>query len=93
MCYSTQYSSGLKLFLKSFFSWQWIEAEDLERNEVGDCKYHEAWKRLCDSDGILVPGGFGERGVEGKIAAIEWARQKNKPFLGKCSLIATILFL
>ena len=34
--------------------------------------------------GILVPGGFGSRGVEGKIAAIEWARTKSKPFLGIC---------
>jgi CTP synthase len=34
--------------------------------------------------GVLVPGGFGSRGVEGKIAAIEWARTKSKPFLGIC---------
>lgn len=36
------------------------------------------------SSGVLVPGGFGTRGVEGKIAAIEWARTKGKPFLGIC---------
>ena len=34
--------------------------------------------------GVLVPGGFGSRGIEGKIAAIEWARTKSKPFLGIC---------
>ena len=49
-------------------------------------------KSLCDSaslrlkniDGILVPGGFGSRGVEGKIAAIKYAREKKIPFLGIC---------
>lgn len=34
--------------------------------------------------GVLVPGGFGERGIEGMIAAIQWARENNKPFLGVC---------
>lgn len=34
--------------------------------------------------GVLVPGGFGSRGVEGKITAIQWARSKSKPFLGIC---------
>jgi len=39
---------------------------------------------LSDCDGIIVPGGFGSRGAEGKIAAIQYAREKNKPFLGLC---------
>jgi CTP synthase len=39
---------------------------------------------LDDLDGIVVPGGFGYRGVEGKIAAIRYAREKNIPFLGLC---------
>ena len=34
--------------------------------------------------GVLVPGGFGSRGIEGKITAIEWARTQSKPFLGIC---------
>lgn len=34
--------------------------------------------------GVLVPGGFGSRGIEGKIAAIQWARLQKKPFLGIC---------
>lgn len=41
-------------------------------------------KKLSDYDGILVPGGFGPRGTEGKIAAIEYARVNNIPFLGLC---------
>ena len=42
--------------------------------------YHEAWKKLCECEGVLVPGGFGKRGVEGKIAATQWARHVfNKP--------------
>lgn len=63
-----------------------IEAESLEasaklNNEV---QYHEAWKALCETNGLIVPGGFGDRGVEGKIAAIEWARTRKIPFLGVC---------
>ena len=37
-----------------------------------------------DTDGILVPGGFGDRGVEGKIVAIQYARENKVPFLGIC---------
>lgn len=37
----------------------------------------------CHYSGILVPGGFGIRGTEGKLQAISWARTKKKPFLGK----------
>jgi CTP synthase len=39
---------------------------------------------LAHADGILVPGGFGERGSEGKIAAIRWARESGRPFFGIC---------
>jgi CTP synthase len=39
---------------------------------------------LGDCDGVLVPGGFGPRGIEGKIAAIKYARENKKPFLGLC---------
>ncbi|KAM9320154.1 CTP synthase 1 [Gastrophryne carolinensis] len=41
------------------------------------------WKEMADS-GVLVPGGFGVRGTEGKIHAISWARKQKKPFLGVC---------
>ena len=34
--------------------------------------------------GVLVPGGFGTRGIEGKIAAAKWARENKKPYLGIC---------
>lgn len=37
-----------------------------------------------DADGVLVPGGFGDRGVEGKILAATYAREKNVPYLGIC---------
>ena len=50
------------------------EGADLER----------ASQRLAGVDGVLVPGGFGIRGVEGKIAAIRWAREHEVPFLGLC---------
>ncbi|CAN8018104.1 unnamed protein product [Ixodes persulcatus] len=65
---------------------KYIDAEELEPEMKRDdpVKFHAAWQNLCRSDGILVPGGFGSRGVEGKIAAIEWARKTKKPFLGVC---------
>lgn len=46
-------------------------------------KYHEAWQKLCAADGVLVPGGFGTRGTEGKIMACKWARENKIPFLGE----------
>ena len=54
----------------------WVNSEDLES--------HGAAKYLADVQGIVVPGGFGIRGVEGKIAAIEYAREHRIPFLGLC---------
>jgi len=47
-------------------------------------KEENAWKHLKSVDGILIPGGFGDRGIEGKILAIEYARTHRKPFLGIC---------
>ncbi|WP_059104164.1 CTP synthase [Shouchella shacheensis] len=54
----------------------WVYAE-----QVNDANVKE-W--LQDADGILVPGGFGDRGVEGKISAIRYARENQVPFLGIC---------
>uniref|UniRef100_A0A673ZAU1 CTP synthase n=1 Tax=Salmo trutta TaxID=8032 RepID=A0A673ZAU1_SALTR len=63
---------------------KYIDSADLEPNTLTEepVKYHEAWQKLCSADGILVPGGFGVRGTEGKIQAINWARKQKKPFLG-----------
>lgn len=47
-------------------------------------EYEEAWRKLRSANGILVPGGFGNRGVEGKILAINYARTNRVPFLGIC---------
>ncbi|XP_062891603.1 CTP synthase 1-like isoform X1 [Mobula hypostoma] len=65
---------------------KYIDSADLEpaRQEDDPVKYHEAWQNLCSANGILVPGGFGVRGTEGKILAIAWARKQKKPFLGVC---------
>ncbi|MGB6058235.1 MAG: CTP synthase [Microthrixaceae bacterium] len=54
----------------------WIEAEDVEGLLVSG--------RLSSLDGIVIPGGFGERGIEGKIAAARYAREHNIPCLGLC---------
>ncbi|KAI9103287.1 CTP synthase N-terminus-domain-containing protein [Phlyctochytrium arcticum] len=65
---------------------EWVEAADLETGtlSVDPIKYHEAWKVLVGASGILVPGGFGHRGTEGKIAAAKWARENKIPYLGIC---------
>ncbi len=57
----------------------WIEASDLET-----IKDNEIQKTLGEYDGIIIPGGFGERGIEGKIKAIEFARKNKVPLLGLC---------
>ncbi|KAJ2868334.1 CTP synthase ura7 [Coemansia aciculifera] len=64
----------------------WVEASDLEEasKHKDPLKYHEAWQQMCAANGILVPGGFGERGVEGKVLAAKWAREHNIPYLGIC---------
>ena len=54
----------------------WIDAEKLTAENAGS--------RLSGVDGILVPGGFGDRAIEGKITAIRYARENNIPFLGIC---------
>jgi CTP synthase len=54
---------------------QYVEAENLETQGI-EC--------LSDVDAILVPGGFGERGIEGKIQAVQFAREKQVPYLGIC---------
>jgi len=54
----------------------WINAEDVNERNVDEL--------LKDADGILVPGGFGDRGIEGKILAIKYARENKIPFLGIC---------
>ncbi len=54
----------------------WIEAEGVTGPE--------AWNQLEDFDGILVPGGFGKRGIEGMIEAIHYARERQVPYFGIC---------
>ena len=54
----------------------WVDSETLDDSEVRE--------RLADADGILIPGGFGVRGIEGKIQAARIAREERIPFLGVC---------
>ncbi|MEG3602361.1 MAG: CTP synthase (glutamine hydrolyzing) [Candidatus Thermoplasmatota archaeon] len=61
----------------------WLEAGELEHG-VPDDVHADAWKRLRAADGILVPGGFGHRGVEGKILAANYARTNGVPYFGIC---------
>ncbi|KAI8476595.1 MAG: CTP synthase N-terminus-domain-containing protein [Monoraphidium minutum] len=73
-------AAGLKLKL------EWVEAQYLEeeaKQETPD-KFEDSWKQVRAADGVLVPGGFGGRGVEGKIAAARYARTNKVPYLGIC---------
>ena len=54
----------------------WLHATDLEKGK--------GWPSLENSSGILVPGGFGSRGIEGKIQAAKYARENKVPYLGLC---------
>ncbi|MCL6561740.1 MAG: CTP synthase [Firmicutes bacterium] len=55
---------------------RWVDSEELEHRAVEHL--------LAGADGVLVPGGFGYRGVEGKVRAIQWARETETPFFGIC---------
>ena len=68
-------AGNLKLEVK------WIEAEKLESEHPGDRSYES---KLAGFDGILVPGGFGKRGIEGMLNAIRYAREKQVPYFGIC---------
>ena len=66
---------------------RWLEAEELEKED-------DVSSFLEGSDGIVIPGGFGQRGIEGKMKAIRYARENGIPFLGICLgfQLATIEF-
>ncbi|MDD3223448.1 MAG: CTP synthase [Clostridium sp.] len=55
---------------------KWINSEDVNHENADEI--------LKDADGVLVPGGFGDRGIEGKIEAVRWARENKVPFFGIC---------
>ena len=56
---------------------EWIEAEEIDSPET-------AARRLAHVDGVLVPGGFGKRGIQGMIFAIQYARERKVPYFGIC---------
>jgi len=55
---------------------RWVDSEEIEREG--------AEKMLDGVDGVLVPGGFGDRGIEGKVEAVRWAREGGVPYFGIC---------
>ncbi|PHH78522.1 hypothetical protein CDD80_6711 [Ophiocordyceps camponoti-rufipedis] len=64
----------------------WIDAEQLEdkAKEADPVGFYKAWHQVSTAAGILVPGGFGQRGTEGMIKAAQWARERKTPYLGVC---------
>ena len=63
--------------------YRWVDSEHLQ-DEATEQERAKAQEELDKCDGILVPGGFGDRGIEGKIRACRYARETLKPFLGIC---------
>jgi CTP synthase len=55
---------------------EWVHSADLEKGR--------GWEQIYSADGVVVPGGFGSRGIEGKIAAARYARENDVPYLGLC---------
>ncbi|KAF7835866.1 CTP synthase [Senna tora] len=89
---SDAYLSVLKALLHASVAYnrklivEWVPAEDLEEvtaKEAPDA-HKAAWDLLKGANAILVPGGFGDRGVQGKILAAKYARENNVPYLGIC---------
>lgn len=64
------------IFINTTVNIKWVDSECVTKENVDEI--------LSDADGILVPGGFGDRGIEGKINAITYAREHKVPFLGLC---------
>jgi CTP synthase len=62
---------------------EWLSSEDFENGQSAD--------KLADYDGLLIPGGFGVRGVEGMLSAIGWARDNGLPFFGICLGLQTAI--
>ncbi|KAG8816335.1 CTP synthase ura7 [Serendipita sp. 400] len=65
---------------------QWVAAEHLEPTHKieNPVQYYDGWKNVVAAQGILIPGGFGQRGTEGMLLAIKRAREYKVPFLGIC---------
>ncbi|CAL9198030.1 unnamed protein product [Musa hybrid cultivar] len=90
--FSDSYLSVLKALLHASVACQkklvvdWVPSSDLEETTAKEVpeSYKAAWKLLKGADGILVPGGFGDRGVKGKILAAKYARENKVPYLGIC---------
>lgn len=62
----------------------WIDAEHLDpaMEKTEPETWNKAWETLKSTSGLIIPGGFGERGVESKMLASKWARENKVPFLG-----------
>ena len=56
----------------------WIDTEKIEKNNKAE------WKKLTEISAVIVPGGFGDRGIEGKIQVAQYARENHLPYLGIC---------
>ncbi|KAJ8460832.1 hypothetical protein OPV22_033758 [Ensete ventricosum] len=90
--FSDSYLSVLKALLHASVACRkklvvdWVPSSDLEETTAKEApeSYKAAWKLLKGANGILVPGGFGDRGVKGKILAAKYARENKVPYLGIC---------
>jgi CTP synthase len=91
-CMSDAYLSVTKalthsgIHLKVKVEVHWVDASALETDiqQTHPAEHTKAWKTLRSCAGVLVPGGFGSRGVEGKVLAAKYCREEGVPYLGVC---------
>lgn len=83
------------MYLRLNLNLLWIDAEHLEpeMQTAEPEKYQKAWDTLHTASGLIVPGGFGKRGVLGMMLASKWAREEKVPFLGVGSIWVLCNFL
>jgi CTP synthase len=71
-------------FVNEMVDIKWIEASHLENSHPNEQEKKVAWETLKSANGILVPGGFGDRGIEGKVLACKYSRENKIPYFGIC---------
>jgi CTP synthase len=73
-----------KSIIESIFLAGCVKPKVIDAQSLENMSYEEVCDTLSEFDGLIVPGGFGKRGIEGKIKAIRYAREHKKPILGIC---------
>lgn len=77
-------ASGVRVKLNMIESSHLEPSMQSSTNEADQEQYQSAWNTLRSANGVVVPGGFGNRGIEGMVLACKYVRENKVPFLGIC---------